>query len=814
MPLTRIVAIPACRGLAGLCAAVALTVGAGVLAAPAAAQGPVTQTFWQTGAMQTWSVPTGVRSIAFEVTGGQGGQGVGGQPIAYASTATGVLTIPAGVTALDVAVGETGYPGIYGGSGAGGWPNGGAAGSNPIYPGAGGGGSSDIRPSGAPFTSALVVVGGGGGAGGYGGTADGGAGGIGGLNGAYFGKPGQGSDGGTGGAAGSLPTGANGQGGAGQGVSGSNTNSGGGGGGGGGWYPGAGGGAGTTDSLSFRSGGGGGGGGGSGTVDTQYVAGASEFMQQIGGQVQLTFLRVDVTAIPSLAVGTTTWWLYDAGTEATFDVTAGSLPPGLTLDGYSGEVSGVPTQAGTYSFTVEASHSVDGTNPMITDTATTVTVNTGGPASMLATSATGVGTTTATANASVLAGAAPVTGLRCAYSTTNPGGGWVIGTEAAATPASVAPTPTGAATAVSCPLSGLASNQTYYYQLQGTQSGGSVRSSTATFTTGSAVAQPTTLQATNVAGTTATGNGMLSATQNVWAIACRVATTLAGVASGTSFAATPATTTGIVVNRPLTCAMTGLTPNTTYHYAFFATDSAGTAISPAIQSFTTRVAPPQLGAIAAGTVESTSAVITGTVTPTNETVTSVYCRYAKSPGNPARGTAVAATPFQMGAAPVVHDTTCSLTGLAPSTTYLVRMEATDRDGTAAAPNVVRLTTPAATPPAPTPTAAEVAIRSAFALGTRRIRARATVNGPGTLTLVASRAAGKRRAQACKATRQLSAAGTYTITCTIGPATRRALRTRSIPTRVRVTFAPASGAAATATVNVLLQRTPAAATARR
>lgn len=806
------------RGLAGLCAAAALAGAGGVLAAPAGAQGPTTRTFWPTDTMQTWSVPTGVRAIAFQVTGGPGGGGSGGQQIAYATTATGVLTIPAGVTALDVAVGGSGTAANLGGSAPGGWPNGGAAGTNAINSGAGGGGSSDIRPSGAPFTSALIVVGGGGGAGGYGGTSDGGEGGVGGLNGAYFGKPGAGSDGGAGGAGGQLQPGTSGQGGAGQGVSGSNTNSGGGGGGGGGWNPGAGGGAGTADAVSFRSGGGGGGGGGNGAVDTQYVAGASEYMQQIAGQVQLTYLDVDVTTIPSLAVGThTSGWLYDAGTEATFAVTAGSLPPGLTLDGYSGLVRGVPTQAGTYSFTVEASYYGDGANPMITDTETTVSVNTGGPASLLATSATGVGTTTATANGSVLAGAAPVTGLQCAYSTTNPGGGWVIGAAVAAAPASIEPTPTGAATAVSCALSGLASNQTYYYQLQGTQSGSSVRSGTATFTTGSAVAQPTTYLATSVTGTTAAGNGVISATQNVTAIACRVATTLAGVATGASFAATPASTTGIVTNRPVTCAMTGLTPNTTYHYAFFATDSAGTAMSPAVQSFTTRVAPPQLGTIVAGTVTSTSAAITGSVIPTNEPVTSVYCRYAKSPGNPARGTAVAATPFQLGAAPVVTAASCDLTGLAPATTYLVRMEATDRDGTAAAPNVVRLTTAAAVPPAPTPTAAAVTIRSAFALGTRQIRARATVNVAGALTLVASRAAGTRRAQACKATRQLAAAGTYTITCTVGPATRRALRTRSIPIRVRLTLAPSSGAAATATVNVLLQRTPAASrsgTARR
>jgi len=44
-----------------------------------------------------------------------------------------------------------------------------------------------------------------------------------------------------------------------------------------------------------------------------------------------------------------------AGGSYSYNVTSGSLPPGLTLDGGSGLVSGTPTQAGPFSFRITAS---------------------------------------------------------------------------------------------------------------------------------------------------------------------------------------------------------------------------------------------------------------------------------------------------------------------------------------------------------------------------------------------------------------------------------------------------------------------------
>lgn len=699
--------------------------GVGLAAMPSASAVPTpgltTVTFGYTGAIQTWSVPTGVESVYVQMAGGAGGLattstgGVG--PSVTSSTMSGTLTIPSGVSALDVTVGGQGQNGPLGG--AGGWPNGGTGGTGLTTAdvGGGGGGSSDIRPSGATFSSALIVVGG---SGGGGGDNDGNVGGLGyggsgGLSSGQSGQTGTGDDGGAGGQGGSISGGQGGNGTA-PNISGNN---GGGGGGGGGWLGGAGGAGGTADSISLRTGGGGGGGGGTGYQATAYVAGASQVSEGAQAFVTLSYLTMTVSTVPTLTVGTYASWDYDAGANATYALTSGTLPPGLTFDGLNGELGGVPTQTGSYTFTISASTYPDGVNAVTTSNAMTVNVFTGGPANVTATAASPVGTTTATMNGTILAGATPVTDVACVYSTTNPGGGAITGTSVAATPSAVEPLPTVIATNVSCPVSGLSSNQLYYYQVVGVQGGSTVRSGTASFTTGSALARPITTAATSVAATTATGNGTLTATQNVSSIVCKVATTPSGVAgSARTFTASPASTTVPQASTPLTCAMTGLIPNTAYYYSFFATDTLGTAASPTIESFLTKVSPPQLGVIASGSVTSSSATITGTVTPTNETVTAVFCRFIAKPGNPAVGTPVVADPFQINRTPTPRSVTCTLTGLAASTTYLVRMEATDRDGTAAAPNIVQVTTsgggggggggPAPTPePTPTPTPSPV-----------------------------------------------------------------------------------------------------------
>ncbi len=162
-------------------------------------------TFLFTGALQTYTVPSGVTEIQIEAYGGQGGGplgGLGGSAIAN------VPVTPSAV--LEVHVG--GNPTVH--LGPGGYNGGGAILSVPCGGGAGldgwpGGGASDVRTTSA-LADRMVVAGGGGGEG-WNNGAGGAGGGTSGINGTNswvagtFGAGGTPSSGGAGGVYGSGP---------------------------------------------------------------------------------------------------------------------------------------------------------------------------------------------------------------------------------------------------------------------------------------------------------------------------------------------------------------------------------------------------------------------------------------------------------------------------------------------------------------------------------------------------------------------------------------------------------------------------------
>ena len=258
-------------------------------------------TFTYSGAEQCYAVPTGITQLGVVAVGASGGSNGGGGGGGQVTT---TVTVPAGVTTLDVEVGGTG-------TGSAGGFNGGGNGGSGWHSGWGGGGASDIRTvscggacpgDGSSQVSRLVVAGGGGGDGGstyYGYSTVGGSGGSGadgsGSNGSQGGAggpnpSGYGGGGATQAAGGSAGSGNDGGANGGPGTSGSGGGgggaftgpgyvyTGGGGGGGGGYYGGGGGGGGGsryTNQLYFGSGGSGGGGSSYGPSGSTFQAASS-----------------------------------------------------------------------------------------------------------------------------------------------------------------------------------------------------------------------------------------------------------------------------------------------------------------------------------------------------------------------------------------------------------------------------------------------------------------------------------------------------------------------------------------------------------
>lgn len=249
----------------------------GVVLAPTDAPDtlPYHKTFSYTGSVQTFKVPTGVKSIAVVARGAAGASATGSRE-PFGGRGGRVFAV------VPVKPGETLYVSVGGaGNGSTDGFNGGAGGGYGVHTvsGYGGGGASDVRADGRKLSDRIIVVGGGGGAGGLvfsyyaygdggkGGGAIGGSGAPGGPD--YGGGGGAGgtqSAGGTGGSGGygSDPGGPGADGTFGSGGSGgSNSYDPGGGGGGGGYYGGGGGGSSGDTFISYLDLGGGGGGGSS-----------------------------------------------------------------------------------------------------------------------------------------------------------------------------------------------------------------------------------------------------------------------------------------------------------------------------------------------------------------------------------------------------------------------------------------------------------------------------------------------------------------------------------------------------------------------
>ena len=246
-----------------------------------------TMIFGYSGQTETFTFPSGVSDIRFEVLGAQGGKTGGG-----GGRVTGnFVDVP---STIYITVGGAGVSSSFG---PGGFNGGGASGGNAGVEGSGGG-ASDIR-TGFSLSSRIVVAGGGGGRGSGAGSGGGAGGGLVGAS----GKDGQGT-GGTGGSQvaggiGGIPYGQGSSGGDGDWAVGGAGGSGpvhGGGGGGGGYFGGGGGGP-DEDTCCTDAGGGG---GGSSYTDSAFVTNVvhTQGIRAGAGQIIISY-RVAVESPPA-----------------------------------------------------------------------------------------------------------------------------------------------------------------------------------------------------------------------------------------------------------------------------------------------------------------------------------------------------------------------------------------------------------------------------------------------------------------------------------------------------------------------------------
>jgi Ca2+-binding RTX toxin-like protein len=122
-------------------------------------------------------------------------------------------------------------------------------------------------------------------------------------------------------------------------------------------------------------------------------------------------------------------------------------------------------------------------------------------------------------------------------------------------------------------------------------------------------------------------------------------------------------------------AVTGLIPNTTYHYRVFASNEAGQTTG-ADQTFTT-LKLPTVSTGSASAVKATTATLNATVNPEGSAATYQFAYGTTT----SYGTKVPASPGSAGAGTSAVAVSEALKGLAANTTYHFRIEATNEAGT-------------------------------------------------------------------------------------------------------------------------------------
>lgn len=240
------------------------------------------------------------------------------------------------------------------------------------------------------------------------------------------------------------------------------------------------------------------------------------------------------------------------------------------------------------------------------------------------------------------------------------------GTTVAATPSPVSGSTD---TAVSAALSGLTPGTSYNFRVVGTNANGTTLGANQTFTT-PGPPSVVTGGASGVTNNAATLAGSVTANGADATVTFEYGET---TAYGTTVSGSPGPVSGFA-STPVSAAISGLTPGTTYHYRLVAGNTNGTTPG-SDQTFTT-AAPPLAVTGAASGVSSGTATVSGTVTA-NFSAATVTIEYGETT---AYGSSVTASPSPV-AGGTATTVSALLSGLAPTTTYHYRVVATNSYGT-------------------------------------------------------------------------------------------------------------------------------------
>jgi uncharacterized protein (TIGR02145 family) len=161
-------------------------------------------------------------------------------------------------------------------------------------------------------------------------------------------------------------------------------------------------------------------------------------------------------------------------------------------------------------------------------------------------------------------------------------------------------------------ISGLNGGTTYYVRAYAKNNNGTGYGNELTFTTLCSTPLSTTDAATNIGTTTVTLNGTVNANNFSATVTFEYGTT---TAYGTSIAAIPNIVNGNS-NITVSTGLTGLTPNTVYHYRVISSNCGGT-VNGNDQTFTTICTAPTANSLDATNIESTSATLNGIVNGNN-----------------------------------------------------------------------------------------------------------------------------------------------------------------------------------------------------